>query len=381
MAWNDLELPDKARMIKLAVDSGITDLRTIREVYNKYAEGGPLSEKEKQELIDRINNTSDANFVERLKDKDRAYIQLENNEIATHRMGYANDDGRAVVFPDVQEVNGKLIDFGRVPYARNAAIENAIETGDTLMMSLPQAEWFTQNYKQYYPFAEGGHLYSGEEEEKSSGFLSNLFKRNRAKEEVSETLAEQLRRTRKQENIKNEAVLPTDLETIARRQYYIESKFKDNAVSGAGAQGAYQIMPITYRDYVKRTGNTGDLNDYDFNRAVRDYYMDRYLNSTWATKENQGPYNKMAKALAAYNWGTGNLLKYLEAQKASGVDIYGSKDWISGLPAETRNYIKWILDGEDIGKATTNEAFEAAKAVRFPPSEAPIVRIVNNIPK
>ena len=36
MAWNDLTLSDKARMIQLAVNSGITDLRTIQEVYNKY---------------------------------------------------------------------------------------------------------------------------------------------------------------------------------------------------------------------------------------------------------------------------------------------------------------------------------------------------------
>lgn len=41
MAWSDLTLSDKARMMKLAVSSGITDLRTIEEVYNKYAEGGP----------------------------------------------------------------------------------------------------------------------------------------------------------------------------------------------------------------------------------------------------------------------------------------------------------------------------------------------------
>lgn len=40
MAWNDLTLSDKARMIQLAVKSGITDLRTIQEVYNKYEEGG-----------------------------------------------------------------------------------------------------------------------------------------------------------------------------------------------------------------------------------------------------------------------------------------------------------------------------------------------------
>ena len=42
MSWNDLTLSDKARMIQLAVNSGITDLKTIHEVYNTYAEGGPI---------------------------------------------------------------------------------------------------------------------------------------------------------------------------------------------------------------------------------------------------------------------------------------------------------------------------------------------------
>jgi hypothetical protein len=42
MAWNDLTLSDKARMINLAVKSGIIDLRTIRDVYNTYATGGEL---------------------------------------------------------------------------------------------------------------------------------------------------------------------------------------------------------------------------------------------------------------------------------------------------------------------------------------------------
>lgn len=46
MAWNDLSLPDKARMMQLAVKSGITDLRDIQEVYNKYAEGGELGDPE-----------------------------------------------------------------------------------------------------------------------------------------------------------------------------------------------------------------------------------------------------------------------------------------------------------------------------------------------
>lgn len=42
MRWDDLNMGDKSRMIKLAVDSGITDLRTIRDVYNSYADGGVI---------------------------------------------------------------------------------------------------------------------------------------------------------------------------------------------------------------------------------------------------------------------------------------------------------------------------------------------------
>jgi len=40
MRWDDLNMADKARMMQLAISSGITDLRTIRDVYNSYANGG-----------------------------------------------------------------------------------------------------------------------------------------------------------------------------------------------------------------------------------------------------------------------------------------------------------------------------------------------------
>lgn len=45
MAWNDLTLSDKARMIELAVKSGITNLRDIQDVYNTYASGGQKEDK------------------------------------------------------------------------------------------------------------------------------------------------------------------------------------------------------------------------------------------------------------------------------------------------------------------------------------------------
>lgn len=45
MAWNDLTLSDKARMMELAVKSGITNLDDIQEVYNTFASGGPKEQK------------------------------------------------------------------------------------------------------------------------------------------------------------------------------------------------------------------------------------------------------------------------------------------------------------------------------------------------
>ena len=41
--YKDLPLSDRARIIGLAVKSGITDLSTIEEVYNRFDEGGPKS--------------------------------------------------------------------------------------------------------------------------------------------------------------------------------------------------------------------------------------------------------------------------------------------------------------------------------------------------
>lgn len=40
MSWNNLSMKDKASYIRMGVENGITDLDTIREVYNKFAEGG-----------------------------------------------------------------------------------------------------------------------------------------------------------------------------------------------------------------------------------------------------------------------------------------------------------------------------------------------------
>lgn len=43
--WDELSMADRAKYIKMGVESGITDLSTIRKVYNKFDEGGPTSDQ------------------------------------------------------------------------------------------------------------------------------------------------------------------------------------------------------------------------------------------------------------------------------------------------------------------------------------------------
>lgn len=40
MRWDDLSMANRAAYIKLGLDNGITDLKVIRDTYNKYATGG-----------------------------------------------------------------------------------------------------------------------------------------------------------------------------------------------------------------------------------------------------------------------------------------------------------------------------------------------------
>lgn len=39
--WKDLSLKDKSALMQIMINNGITDLSTIKDTYNKFAEGGP----------------------------------------------------------------------------------------------------------------------------------------------------------------------------------------------------------------------------------------------------------------------------------------------------------------------------------------------------
>lgn len=93
MAWENLPMRDKATIIRLGVQSGLRDINSIKETYNKFADGGrvsndntrvvnkqlvlPIEDDPNISIIRRVNS-SPADFVQRLKDPNRKVIKLPN---------------------------------------------------------------------------------------------------------------------------------------------------------------------------------------------------------------------------------------------------------------------------------------------------------------
>ncbi len=104
---------------------------------------------------------------------------------------------------------------------------------------------------------------------------------------------------------------------IVDRLIEAESGYNPNAVSPAGAEGLMQLMPEFYPN-IDRFDPKANLQTGITTLAQ---YLKRY---GW----------DYAKALAAYNWGSGNVNQAEE-------DFLW--DWWLGLPDETRRYIRAIL--------------------------------------
>lgn len=107
-----------------------------------------------------------------------------------------------------------------------------------------------------------------------------------------------------------------------------ESGGNAKAVSKKGAQGLMQIMPATAKDIAKEMGlKNYDIYDPETNKQMGEYYLKKMLNA----------FNGDVKlALAAYNWGIGNVKK---AIKKHGNSWEAIKD---KTPLETRGYVRKI---------------------------------------
>jgi len=114
-------------------------------------------------------------------------------------------------------------------------------------------------------------------------------------------------------------------EGLLRSVAITESAGNPNAMSGAGAQGLFQLMPGTAKDLGLR-GN--DAFDPMKSAQAAAKYLSQLL------KANNGD---LPKALASYNWGIGNVQKH-------GMAL---------MPEETRNYIPRVLSNMPSAGAPT----------------------------
>ena len=106
-----------------------------------------------------------------------------------------------------------------------------------------------------------------------------------------------------------------DLDRLTGAVAMAESHGDPNAVSPAGAQGLLQTMPKTFY-------SLGGTNPFDPRQSWQ--IGRKYL------KQLLGRYHDTEKALAAYNWGPGNLDKDIRQR---------GDNWRDGLKKETRDYI------------------------------------------
>lgn len=152
---------------------------------------------------------------------------------------------------------------------------------------------------------------------------------------------------------------PLDLQELAVRQAYTESRLRPEIVNDKGAYGLFQIMQPALDDYnrVNKTNYTlEDMKDADNNIKVRNWYMDYLSNLGFIDKGDiQSDSVGMYKVLASFNAGAGNVKDALTRAKADGKDIYDSWDWVSYLWNEPREYADFILRGIETKGTNKNE--------------------------
>ena len=170
---DDLSMGDRAALISLFIKEGVSDPKVMRRLYDEAGDTADIkpavsnaSYPREREVLDLVNN-SKADFVSRLIDENRVTIPDWNNkdDIATHKLSYARVGDRWIIYPNVQNIDGKLYDFSDPKYGLDKgrqALDSALYSGDYVEVpSEDDAKWFTESYKRHYP---GFNKYDGKTE-------------------------------------------------------------------------------------------------------------------------------------------------------------------------------------------------------------------------
>lgn len=112
--------------------------------------------KEVNQFINSLNTMNDKpNWLTRLYDKNPMVIQDWEypDYIASHKIAYDSEPGDRGyrLYPNVQMINGELIDFTNPKYGHDDAYDSADKNHDYIYVTPKQAEWFGPNYKPFFP--------------------------------------------------------------------------------------------------------------------------------------------------------------------------------------------------------------------------------------
>lgn len=86
--WEELPIADRAQYMKLAVQNGYRDIRTIREAYNEYAKGGHKENKEDKEYNQWLNSEANTNSKLWNTSFEEALNQMKNSRDYNYRVYY-----------------------------------------------------------------------------------------------------------------------------------------------------------------------------------------------------------------------------------------------------------------------------------------------------
>lgn len=130
-----------------------------------------------------------------------------------------------------------------------------------------------------------------------------------------------------------------------------ESAFDPTATSHAGARGLMQMMPATARETARRAKLP-----FDWPRLGRDALYSAQIGAAHLNdllKEWRGSY---ILTFAAYNAGSGNVKKWIEAYGDPRKPEVDAIDWVERIPFyETRNYVQRVMENLQVYRQRLNQ--------------------------